>query len=178
MPCPKYESLSGASHQYSPGEPWRKGGSEISSDMGFLLPSSYFNLCLYSKDFAQRADTSNPSQSKANSGSVKPWAVFISDRAGLQFTNISVAVSLESTKTTEDSFGLLNTLFLICGGPGEVSHLLKYNSLQNTKQMHAALCRRITLCVHVTHTCSILAVHLVDVWETPRFKVSSVSFVL
>lgn len=92
-----------------------------------------------------------------------------------------VVVSRESTKTAEDSFGPLNTLFLICGGTGEfaASHLLQCNSLQNTKQMHSALCRHIiTLCVHVTHICSILAVHLVDVWETPRFKVSSVSFVL
>lgn len=56
-----------------------------------------------------------------------------------------VAVSCESTKTAEDSFGPLNTLFLICGGAGEFagSHLLKYNSLQNTKQMHSALCGHI-----------------------------------
>lgn len=146
--------------------------------MGCLLPSSYFILCLYSKDFAQRADTSNPSQSKANSGSVKPWAVLPNGRAGLQFTNIGV--SFESTKTAEDSFGSLNTLFLIYGGTREVaaSHLLKHNSLQNIKQTRSALCRHIiTLSVHVTHICSILVVHPVDVWETPRFKVSSVSFV-
>lgn len=92
-----------------------------------------------------------------------------------------VAVSCDSTNTAADIFRPLNILFLAYGGTGEfaASHLLKYNSLQNIKQMHSALCRHIiTLCVHIRHICSTLAVHLVNVWETPWFKASSVSFVL
>lgn len=65
----------------------KKRAPEIPSDTGCLLPSSYFIPCLYSKDFVQRADTSNPSQRKANSAPVKPQAVLPNGRAGLQFTN-------------------------------------------------------------------------------------------
>lgn len=109
------------------------------------------------------------------------WLYFPRIEQGPNLPTRGVAVSCESAKTAEDSFGPLNTLFLIRGETGEFapSHLLKYNSLKNIKQAHSAFCRHIiTLCAHVTHICSILAVHLVDVWETPRFKVSSVSFVL
>lgn len=80
-------------------------------------------------------------------------------------------------KVQKISFGPLNSFV---SEKLAVPHLLECNSLQNIKQMHSLLCRHIiTLCVvHIMHICSTLAVHLVNVWETPRFKASTVSFVL
>lgn len=164
-------------HQYAAVK-WR--ASEMPRDMGCLLPPSYFILCF--------------SIQKTKSWYLKPYTkkskrclwnhrlYFLRVREqGSNLPAHGVAVSCDSTKRAEDTFGPLNILFLTYGGTGEfaVSHLLKYNSLQNIKQMHSALCRHIiTLCVHVMRICSTLAVHLVNVWETPRFKASSVSFVL
>lgn len=179
VPCLKHGSLSEhptSVHLVNHGkrEPLK------SSDMGCLLPSSYFILCIQNtlprELILQTLHKAKPTVALWNYGLYFPMV-----GQGSNLPTHGVVVSRESTKTAEDSFGPLNTLFLICVGTGEfaASHLLQCNSLQNTKQMHSALCRHIiTLCVHVTHICSILAVHLVDVWETPRFKVSSVSFVL
>lgn len=123
------------------------------------------------QDLAQTAD---PSTLREASGCVFWWQRKV---PMCQHMIRLSAVILQ--KAQKISSGPLNIFFFFLSGKFAVPYLLEYNSPQNIKQIHSVLCRHIiTLCVHVMHICSPLAVHLVNVWETPRFKASSVSFVL
>lgn len=110
---------------------------------------------------------------------VKPLAVLSGGRGRFQCANTWYGCQLWFYKKHRRYLLDLLIFFFFLSGKFAVPYLLEYNSPQNIKQIHSVLCRHIiTLCVHVMHICSPLAVHLVNVWETPRFKASSVSFVL
>lgn len=160
VPCPKHGSLSEhptSIHLVNHGkrEPLKSPVIWVAS----FLPATLSFVCVQ-KTFPRELIPQTFHKAKPTVALWNQGLYFPMIEQGSNLPAHGVAVSCESTKTAEDSFGPLNTLFLICGGTEEfaASHLLKYNSLQNTKQMHSALCGHvITLCVPVTHICSILA---------------------